>query len=108
MIFGRLAMNAQGRFCGVFLLLSADSEYPRSAVGLESIEHTVQLTHKWTNDFDARLGWGDKHRSFRLLRTVLQALGDWLSVNGAAGFGSQPPELPRESITSAGGPSRRR
>ena len=86
---------AQGRFCGVFLLLSADSEYPRSAVGLESIEHTVQLTHKWINDFDARLGWGDKHRSFRLLRTVLQALGDWLSVNGAAGFGSQPPELPR-------------
>jgi hypothetical protein len=89
MIFGRLAMNAQGRFCGVFLLLSADSEYPRSAVGLESIEHTVQLTHKWINDFDARLGWGDKHRSFRLLRTVLQALGDWLSVNGAAGFGSR-------------------
>ena len=79
-----------------------------SAVGLESIEHTVQLTHKWPNDLNVRLGLGDKHRSFRLLRTVHQALGDWLSVNGAAGFGSQPPELPRESITSAGGPSRRR
>ena len=79
-----------------------------SAVGLESIEHTVQLTHKWINDLDARLGWGDKHRSFRLLRTVLQALGDWLSVNAAAGFGSQPPEPRGNSITSARGPSRRR
>ena len=66
-----------------------------SAVGLESIVHTVQLTHKWIKDLDARLGWGDKHRSFRLLRTVPQALGDWLSVNAAAGFGSQLPELPR-------------
>ena len=46
-----------------------------SAVGQESIEHTVQLTHKWLNDLDARPGWGDKQRSFRLLRTVLQALG---------------------------------
>ena len=27
-----------------------------SAVGLESIDHTVQLTHIWINDLDARLG----------------------------------------------------
>ena len=60
-----------------------------SALGLESIEHTVQLTHKWINDLDAALGWDDKHRSFRLLRTVLQALRDWLSANAAAGFGGQ-------------------
>ena len=51
----------------------------------KSIEHTVQLTHKWINDLDARLGWDDKHRF--LLRTVLQALRDCLSVNAAAGFG---------------------
>jgi uncharacterized protein (DUF2267 family) len=68
---------------------------PMSTVGLESIEHTVQLTHKWINDLDERLGWEDKHRSFRLLRTVLQALRDWLSVNAAAGFGAQLPELLR-------------
>ena len=64
-----------------------------STLGLESIEHTVQLTHKWINVLDARLGWDDKHRSFRLLRTVLQALRDWLSVNVAASFGAQLPEL---------------
>jgi uncharacterized protein (DUF2267 family) len=66
-----------------------------SAVGLESIDHTVQLTHAWINDLDARLGWGDKHRSYHLLRTVLQALRDWLRVDEAASFGAQLPELLR-------------
>lgn len=66
-----------------------------SAVGLESIDHTVQLTHQWISDLDGRLGWEDKHRSFRLLRTVLQALRDWLPVNEAANFGAQLPELLR-------------
>ena len=66
-----------------------------SSVGLESIDHTVQLTHIWINDLDARLGWDNKHRSYRLLRTVLQAVRDWLPVNDAAGFGAQFPELLR-------------
>jgi uncharacterized protein (DUF2267 family) len=66
-----------------------------SAVGLESIDHTVQLTHVWINDLDARLGWENKHRSYRLLRTVLQALRDWLPTNEAASFGAQLPELLR-------------
>jgi uncharacterized protein (DUF2267 family) len=36
-----------------------------------------------------------KVESFRLLRTVLQALRDWLSVSSAAAFGAQLPELLR-------------
>ena len=66
-----------------------------STVGLESIDHTVQLTHEWINELDARLGWENKHRSYRLLRSALQALRDWLSVNDAAHFGAQLPELLR-------------
>ncbi len=66
-----------------------------SAVGLESIDHTVQLTHIWINDLDARLGWDNKHRSYRLLRTVLQAIRDWMMVEEAAGLGAQLPELLR-------------
>lgn len=66
-----------------------------SSVGLESIDHTVQLTHLWINDLDARLGWDDKHRSYRLLRTVLQTLRDWLRVEEAAGLAAQLPELLR-------------
>jgi uncharacterized protein (DUF2267 family) len=66
-----------------------------SAVGLESIDHTVQLTHVWINELDTRLGWYDKHRSYRLLRTVLQTLRDWLRVDEAASLGAQLPELLR-------------
>jgi uncharacterized protein (DUF2267 family) len=66
-----------------------------SAVGLESIDHTVQLTHIWINDLDTRLGWDNKHRSYRLLRTVLQAVRDWLPVNEAVELGAQLPTLLR-------------
>jgi len=80
-----------------------------SAAGLESIEHTVQLTHIWINDLDSRLGWENKHRSYRLLRTVLQALRDWLPVNEAVGLGAQLPEsFCAGSITSTGGRAGRR
>jgi uncharacterized protein (DUF2267 family) len=66
-----------------------------SAVGLEGIDHTVQLTHAWINELDASLGWNNKHRSYRLLRSVLQTLRDWLQVNEAADLGAQLPELLR-------------
>ena len=64
-----------------------------SAVGLESIDRTVHLTHIWINDLDSRLGWESKARSYRLLRTVLQTLRDWLPTNESADFAAQLPEL---------------
>jgi uncharacterized protein (DUF2267 family) len=67
-----------------------------STVGLESIEHTAQLTHAWINELDGHfLGWDDKARSYRLLRTVLQTLRDWLPVNESADLASQLPNLLR-------------
>lgn len=66
-----------------------------STVGLEGIDHTVQLTHIWINELDASMGWDDKHRSYRLLRIVLQTLRDWLPINEAADLGAQLPELLR-------------
>jgi hypothetical protein len=30
------------------------------SVGLESLDHTVQLSHIWINDLDERLGWNNK------------------------------------------------
>ncbi len=66
-----------------------------SAVGLESLEHTVQLTHEWINELDQQLGWNNKARSFRLLKAVLHALRDWLIVEEAADFAAQLPMLLR-------------
>ena len=61
----------------------------------ESIDHTVQLTHEWINELDQVLGWDNKSRSYRLLRSVLQAVHDWLPVNEAAHLGAQLPTLLR-------------
>ena len=66
-----------------------------SAVGLEGLDHTVQLTHLWINDLDERLGWNNKPRSYRLLKSVLHALRDWLPVNESADFAAQLPGLLR-------------
>jgi uncharacterized protein (DUF2267 family) len=66
-----------------------------SADGIEGIDHTVQLTHVWIKELDERLGWANKPRAYRLLRTVLQAVRDWLSANEAADLGAQLPTLLR-------------
>lgn len=66
-----------------------------SSAGLESIDHTVHLTHLWIKELDEQLGWADKARSYRLLRTVLQTLRDWLQVNEAADLAAQLPTLLR-------------
>jgi uncharacterized protein (DUF2267 family) len=66
-----------------------------SAVGLEALDHTVQLTHIWINDLDERLCWNNKPRAYRLLKAVLHALRDWLPINESADFAAQLPGLLR-------------
>ena len=66
-----------------------------SAQGLESLDHTVQLTHTWINELDDKLEWNNKARSYRLLKAVLHALRDSLRVNEAADLGAQLPGLLR-------------
>src|SRR6185436_9848189 len=70
-------------------------ENDMSTQGLEGLEHTVQVTHAWINELDARLGWNNKARSYRLLKAVLHALRDSLQVNEAADLGAQLPGLLR-------------
>jgi uncharacterized protein (DUF2267 family) len=67
----------------------------RIMTGLESLDHTVQLTHIWINEIDRRLGWNNKPRSYRLLKTTLHAVRDWLPVNEAVNLGAQLPTLLR-------------
>jgi uncharacterized protein (DUF2267 family) len=66
-----------------------------SSTGLESLEHTLQLTHSWLNELDERLGWNNKPRAYRLLKATLHALRDWLPMNEMADFGAQLPVLLR-------------
>lgn len=62
-----------------------------SATGLQSIDHSIQLTHEWINEVMTRLDWDNKPRAYRLLRETLHALRDWLPVNEAAHLSAQLP-----------------
>ncbi len=83
-----------------------------SALGLKVIDEAVQSANIWVNEIDSRIGWNDKQRSYRLLRSVLQTLRDHLMVNEATDLGAQLPTLIRgvyyESWNSARNPVRMR
>ena len=66
-----------------------------SATGLKIIDDAAQSTNEWVNDVNARIGWDNKQRAYRLLRTVLHAVRDHLSVDEAAQLAAQLPVLIR-------------
>ena len=66
-----------------------------STVGLESLEHTLELAHTWISDLDRTLEWNNKARAYRLLKSVLHALRDWFQLEEIAHFGAQLPTLLR-------------
>jgi uncharacterized protein (DUF2267 family) len=55
----------------------------------------VQITPEWVNDLDYALGWGDKHRSHRLLSAVLETLRDCLPIANTAHLSAQLPLILR-------------
>lgn len=63
--------------------------------GLEGLDTAVHQTHVWINDLDARLGWENKPRAFRLLKAALHELRDHLPVNESAHLAAQLPTLLR-------------
>ncbi|SPH17687.1 hypothetical protein DEA8626_01212 [Defluviimonas aquaemixtae] len=66
-----------------------------SAYGLKVIDEAVQAANIWVNEVDSRTGWDNKQRSYRLLRAVLHAVRDHLTVNEATDLGAQLPTLIR-------------
>jgi uncharacterized protein (DUF2267 family) len=71
------------------------AEDAMSATGLETIDHTVQLTHIWLDELDWRMNWDNKGRTYQLLKSVLQTLRDWLPANESANLAAQLPTLLR-------------
>ena len=59
------------------------------------IDHSVETTHIWLNELAAELGTEDHRHAYRVLRAVLHAVRDRLTVDEAAQLAAQLPELIR-------------
>jgi uncharacterized protein (DUF2267 family) len=68
--------------------------------------HAVHRASVWLADVAAALGTQDRHYARRVLRAWLHTLRDRLTVDGAAQFGQQLPELLRGTYYDGWEPSR--
>ena len=59
------------------------------------IDRSVEKAHVWLNEVAAELGTNDHQYAYRVLRAVLHAVRDRLTVNEAAQLAAQLPELIR-------------
>ena len=66
-----------------------------SATGLPVFDETLHATNTWLHEITARMGWEDRHKSYRLLRVSLHSLRDRLPVASAAKLAAQLPMLVR-------------
>lgn len=66
-----------------------------TTTGLNTFDHTVQITNEWLNDITKQLGYGDNQLAYHALRSTLHALRDRIPVHEAIEFGSQLPMLVR-------------
>ncbi|MCO4849062.1 MAG: DUF2267 domain-containing protein [Yoonia sp.] len=68
-----------------------------SSQGLESIDHSVHLTHEWINELVGRLDWSSHRSAWRLMRVVMTRIRDHLPTNETAQLSAQLPMLIRGS-----------
>ncbi|MDX1781920.1 MAG: DUF2267 domain-containing protein [Thalassovita sp.] len=77
-----------------------------SALGLKIIDESAQQANIWINEVNDATGWDHKQRAYRLLRAVLHALRDHLSVDEAAQLAAQMPIVIRGIFFDGWNPSR--
>jgi uncharacterized protein (DUF2267 family) len=70
------------------------------------IDHSVEKAHVWLNELGAELGSEDHRYAYRVLRAVLHAVRDRLTVDEAAQLAAQLPELIRGIYYEGWDPSR--
>lgn len=77
---------------------------PRSKT--EAFDHMVQTANTWLADVAEAFGTDDRRFAYRVLRAWLHAIRDRLTIDGAAHFASQLPELVRGVYYEGWQPSR--
>lgn len=61
--------------------------------GVSAFDQSLNTTIEWLKDLQEEMGLDDEQRAFRVLRAVLHALRDRLTVEEAADFAAQLPML---------------
>jgi uncharacterized protein (DUF2267 family) len=77
-----------------------------SARRVPAIDHAMQTAHVWVGAVAKEFGTEDRQFAYRVLRAWLHTLRDRLTVEGAAQFGAQLPELLRGVYYDGWDPSR--
>jgi uncharacterized protein (DUF2267 family) len=73
---------------------------------VQSIDHTVQTTNRWLADLAEAIGTEDREFAQRVLKAWLHAVRDGLTVDSAAHFAAQLPDLLRGVYYNGWDPSR--
>jgi uncharacterized protein (DUF2267 family) len=63
--------------------------------GIPAFSHAAQQAQQWVNELSEDLNWNDKGRAYRLFKSVLHAVRDWISAEEAADLSAQLPLLIR-------------
>lgn len=66
-----------------------------SNTSITAFTHGAQQAQQWVNELDDDLNWDDKGRAYRLLRSVLHTLRDFLSIEEVADLSAQLPTVIR-------------
>jgi uncharacterized protein (DUF2267 family) len=62
---------------------------------MPTIDHAEEVAHEWIDELGDILDWSNDGRTHLLLRTVLHAIRDFLTVDEAADLAAQLPVLVR-------------
>lgn len=74
--------------------------------GVDSLDRSIDKANTWLAEIDAGFGTSDRRLAYRVLRAWLHSLRDRLSVEVAAHFAAQLPELLRGVFFDGWNPSR--
>lgn len=64
-----------------------------TTTGVRTFDQSLETTKEWLQEVQELMGLDDEQRAFRVMRAVLQALRDRLTVEEAAQFAAQLPML---------------
>ena len=73
---------------------------------ISAFQNTLQVTMDWLKELDAELHRGDPRQLYRMLRAVLMALRDRMTVQEATDLGAQLPLLVRGTYYEGWNPSK--